>query len=231
MTQAIRDIVYRLGSLARWISSKEIHLSEIPQRKREVIELMCLMEKELPISFFDIQVHLLIHLVEEIEIVGVVNTRWMFWVERFMCVLKGFVRQRARPEGSMAEGWLHQECMYYLSEYLPGAHEKAPLTWTHDESTTMTDEVLCGKGTPIRLSHEEQENITTFIINNSQCMGLFLDEFKVNFNSEARGRGEKARKLPTLLEWIRDRLKQAQQNEEAITREQLELTIRCDRMV
>ena len=103
----------------------------------------------------------------------------------------------------MAEGWLHQECMYYLSEYLPRAHEKAHVTWTHDESTTMTDEVLCGKGTLIRLSHEEQENITTFIIINSQCMGIFLDKFKVNFRrSEARGQGGKSRKLPTLLEWI-----------------------------
>jgi hypothetical protein len=63
-------------------------------------------------------------------------------------VLKRFVRQRARPEGSIAEGWLHHECMYYLSEYLPRAHEEAP-HWTHDESTTMTEEVLCGKGSPI----------------------------------------------------------------------------------
>jgi hypothetical protein len=64
--------------LAKWIPSKEIHLSEIAQRKREVIELVCLMEKELPISFFDIQVYLLIYLVEEVEIAGVVNTQWMF---------------------------------------------------------------------------------------------------------------------------------------------------------
>ena len=75
LTQAIRDIIYKLGSLSRWISSKKIRLNEIPQRKREVYELVCLMEKELPISFFDIQVHLLVHLVEEIELAAVVNTR------------------------------------------------------------------------------------------------------------------------------------------------------------
>jgi hypothetical protein len=75
--------------LARWISLlKEIHLSEIPRCKGEVIELVGLMGKELLISFFDIQIHLLIHRIEEIKIAGVVNTRYMFWVERFMCVLK-----------------------------------------------------------------------------------------------------------------------------------------------
>ena len=188
------------------------------------------MEKELPISFFDIQVHLLIHLVDEIELAGVVSTRWMFWVERFMCVLKKFVRQRARPEGSMAEGWLYKECMYYLSEYLQSSHEDAPLSWTHDESTIMSKEVLCSKGVPIRLSHE-QENVSTFIINNSGCMSQCIDEYKANFLGDIRGRGAKARKAPTLLEWIRYRLKQDKQDDEEITREQIELSIGCDQMV
>jgi hypothetical protein len=76
--------------------------------------------------------------------------------------------------------------MYYLSEYLTTAHEEAPLHLTHDKSTTMIEEVLCVKGTPFRLSHEEQENVTTFIINNSHCMTMFFDEFKVNFTGEAR---------------------------------------------
>ena len=53
------------------------------------------MEKELPTSFFDIQVHLLIHLVDEIEIA--VSTQWIFWAERFMGVLKGYVHKKARP--------------------------------------------------------------------------------------------------------------------------------------
>ena len=84
----------------------------------------------------------------------------------------------------MADQWLHQACMWYPSVYLPKAREEAPPTWTHDELTTMTEKVLCGKGTPIRLSHEEQENVITFIINNSQCMAIFLDKFKVNFTGE-----------------------------------------------
>ncbi|MCO5585826.1 hypothetical protein L7F22_039759 [Adiantum nelumboides] len=78
----VRDVIYCLGKLASfffgWITSKEIDISSIAQKKRECIELLCLMKKELPISFFDIQVHVLIHLVDEIEIAGVVSTRLMF---------------------------------------------------------------------------------------------------------------------------------------------------------
>ncbi|MCO5608538.1 hypothetical protein L7F22_062749 [Adiantum nelumboides] len=81
-----------VSALLKWITSKEIDKGLIPQKKRECIELLCLMEKELPTSFFDIQVHLLIHLVDEIELAGVVSARWMFWAERFMGVLKGYAR-------------------------------------------------------------------------------------------------------------------------------------------
>ena len=35
-----------------------------------------------------------------------------------MKVLKGYVRQKARPEGSMAEGWLVRESTFYITEFL-----------------------------------------------------------------------------------------------------------------
>jgi len=49
-------------------------------------------EKEMPIAFMDIQIHLLIHLVDDIEIASVISTRSIFFVKRFLKVLKGFVR-------------------------------------------------------------------------------------------------------------------------------------------
>jgi hypothetical protein len=39
-------------------------------------------EKELHTSFMDLQVHLLIYLVYEVELVRVVSCRWMFFLER-----------------------------------------------------------------------------------------------------------------------------------------------------
>ena len=48
-------------------------------------------EKELSTSFMDLQVHLLMHLVDEVELVGVVSYHWIFFLERYMKKLKGFV--------------------------------------------------------------------------------------------------------------------------------------------
>ena len=60
--------------------------------------------------------HLLVHLVDKAKIAGNVHYQWMFFLERFMKTLKGFVRQRARPKGSMAEGWLVQESLVYIAD-------------------------------------------------------------------------------------------------------------------
>jgi hypothetical protein len=61
-------------------------------------------EKELPMSFMDLQVHLLIHLPDEVELVGVLSCHWMFFLERYMKKLKGFVQQREKPRGLYGRG-------------------------------------------------------------------------------------------------------------------------------
>ena len=105
------------------------------------IETVCMIENTFPTSILIIQVHILVHLVDEVAMAGVVNTRWMFYLERFMKVLKGFVRQKARPEGSMAEGWLVQESCVWISEYLGRVDTTMPMLW----STKYDHEVCQGK--------------------------------------------------------------------------------------
>jgi hypothetical protein len=44
---------------------------------------------------------LLIHLVEELELCGLVHTQWMYLVEQYLKTLKGYVRNRTKPKGSI----------------------------------------------------------------------------------------------------------------------------------
>ena len=101
-----------------WIMSKKIHVARIPQWRQEIVEIVCMFEKELLTSFMDLQVHLLIHLVDEVELAGVVSCCWMFFLEMYMKKLKVFFRKREKPEGSMAEGYISYESFYYASEYI-----------------------------------------------------------------------------------------------------------------
>ena len=70
--------------------------------------------------------------------------------------------------------------MYYLSKYLERADEDAPCRWTLDEPTTLSDEILCGKGINFKVSHEECANLSTFVIYNLHCMEKFFEEYNQN---------------------------------------------------
>ena len=99
----------------QWISQKEIKIASIELAQKNAVELACMIDKYFPPSMLTIQVHLLVHVVDEVEMAGTMHCQWMFFLERFMKTLKGFVRQRAHPEGSMVKGWLVQESLVFIS--------------------------------------------------------------------------------------------------------------------
>ena len=125
LTEDIRKIIYKISSLFKWLCSKEIAKKDIWQKKIEAAELLCEIEMCLPLSLLDIQFHNIVHLVEEVELCGPVSVRWMYFQERYLKHLKDFVRQRSRPEGSMAEGYICAEAMFYVNEYSLRLHKNA----------------------------------------------------------------------------------------------------------
>ncbi|GJT33273.1 hypothetical protein Tco_0923692 [Tanacetum coccineum] len=48
---------------------------------------------------------------------GPIRPRWMFPFERYMKKLKGYVRNKAKPEGSIAEGYVVEEALTFSSHY------------------------------------------------------------------------------------------------------------------
>ena len=108
------------------MTSKEIHECEVPTWKKESVEIVCVFEKDIPISFMDLQVHLLIHLVDDIELAGVVSMRWIFFFERHMKTLKRYVRQKAHLEGCMVEGYVLNESFFFLCEFIGKYFEYGP---------------------------------------------------------------------------------------------------------
>jgi hypothetical protein len=63
--------------------------------------------------------HLLVHVVEEITILGLVFLHNMFPFERFMGVLKKYVHNRARLEGSISKGYLTKEVIEFCVDFVP----------------------------------------------------------------------------------------------------------------
>ncbi|XP_028104390.1 uncharacterized protein LOC114303461 [Camellia sinensis] len=96
--------------------------NEIDLQKLEdqIILVLCKLEKIFPPAFFDVMVHLVVHFPREAILGGPVQYRWMYPIERLLGMLKGFVANKAHPEGSIAEAYISKECTTFCSMYLDG---------------------------------------------------------------------------------------------------------------
>ena len=94
------------------------NVSKLDELQHEVVVTLCMFEQFFPPSFFDIMIHLTVHLVREVKLCGPVYLRWMYPFERYMKILKGYVRNRSRPEGCIVECYIAEEAVEFCSEYL-----------------------------------------------------------------------------------------------------------------
>ena len=63
-------------------------------------------------------VHLLVHIVDDIIDLGPTFLHGMMAFERMNGVIKRLVRNRAHPDGSIVQGFLTEECIYFCMNYL-----------------------------------------------------------------------------------------------------------------
>jgi hypothetical protein len=120
----------------------------IGELKKEVAMTLILLEQEFPPLFFDIMSHLLVHLVDELEIRGLIHTRWMYPIELYLKTLKGYVYNKTRHEGNIVEGYAFEEawgfCTKYLQDFMPFRRK----VWDEKEDRIMFDEMFEGNGCP-----------------------------------------------------------------------------------
>ena len=80
--------------------------SKLQQLKDEVLVTLCLLKKYFLSTCFDVMVHLTVHLPREIKFCGLVWLRWMYSMEKYMKILKEYVRNRHMPEGWIIECYI-----------------------------------------------------------------------------------------------------------------------------
>ncbi|KAL4018173.1 hypothetical protein IC575_021763 [Cucumis melo] len=102
------------------VRSKVIDVQQLEKLEEDIVVTMCLLEKYFPPSFFTIMMHLTVHIVREVKLCGFVYLRWMYPFERYMKVLKNYVRNRHRPEGCIAESYIVEEAIEFCSDFLSG---------------------------------------------------------------------------------------------------------------
>lgn len=114
-----RIAIMRASRVFQRICCKVWDPSQAESLREDVAITMCLMEITFPLTFFDVMSHLPMHLVNEL-LLGPVQVGWMYPVERTMMTLKSHVKNRARPEASIAHGYLLDETMGFATSYMHG---------------------------------------------------------------------------------------------------------------
>ncbi|KAL6323849.1 hypothetical protein AAG906_005845 [Vitis piasezkii] len=97
-------VIVELCSFFKQLCSKVLKIDQLEHLENDIIVTLCKLERIFPPSFFDVMVHLPIHLASEAKVTGPVQYRWMYPIERYLRTLKSYVRNKSRPEGSIAEG-------------------------------------------------------------------------------------------------------------------------------
>ncbi|GJW91717.1 hypothetical protein Tco_0169270 [Tanacetum coccineum] len=113
----IAKLIIELCSLFKQISSATLIEDDMLKAQIKVVDILCDLELIYPPALFDIMIHLVIHLPLEALEGGPIRPRWMFPFERYMKKLKGYVRNKAKSEGSIAEGYVAEEVLTFSSHY------------------------------------------------------------------------------------------------------------------
>jgi len=91
-----------LSKVFKKLCAKTVNWDDKKQLMVDWAETMCIMEKEMPPSLFDIMSHLPNHLVEEFFFCRPVHIWWIYLYEHCFKLLKGHVRNLATLEKSIA---------------------------------------------------------------------------------------------------------------------------------
>ncbi|XP_035835092.1 uncharacterized protein LOC118483704 [Helianthus annuus] len=131
--------------------------------------------------------HLCVHLPQEAILGGPVQSRWMYPIERYLGHLKKYVGNKAKPEGSIAEGYVVEEAITFCSHYLRGVESKLDkrdrnVDKTSSDARSFALDIfrLNGRGIGKKEVHMLPTNLMKkaiwFIFNNCQEVQPYLEE-------------------------------------------------------
>jgi hypothetical protein len=148
--------------------------------------------------------HLLVHLVEEITILGPVFLHNMFSFKRFMGVLKIYVHNHARPEGSISKGYGTEEVIEFCVDFIPDLKPIGVPESRHERR--LGGKGTLGKKTTYSMDEHSFNQAHYTALHNSTLVAPYIEEHKNIVCSQNPGKPESWIKLEhevTFGGWLR----------------------------
>ena len=118
LPENVKLAIVKLCAFLNEISQKAIDPNKLTKLQNDVVQCLVSFAIVFPSSFFNIMTHLLVHIVKEINILGPVFLHNMFPFERYMAVLKKYVRNHSYPKGCIAKGYGTEEVIKFCVDFI-----------------------------------------------------------------------------------------------------------------
>ncbi|XP_074346873.1 uncharacterized protein LOC141685682 [Apium graveolens] len=113
----VRVSIIRLFFFFNSLCNKVVVVSKLEKLQADVVLILRELEKIFLPSFFDVMIHLTVHLVRELRLCGPIFYRWMFPFIRLNKVLKSSVKNHFYLEGCIEERYLEEESVEFCVEF------------------------------------------------------------------------------------------------------------------
>jgi hypothetical protein len=120
----IYEAIVELGTVSRQLCSRTLDKDVLAEMKKEIPIILVKLENNFPLAFFDVMIHLAVHLPDEALLRCPMQYGWTYPIERRLYTLKRYVQNRSWPEGSITGAYVADECLPFFSKYIDDVDTK-----------------------------------------------------------------------------------------------------------
>ncbi|XP_040999481.1 uncharacterized protein LOC121245474 [Juglans microcarpa x Juglans regia] len=170
----------------RELCAQTLDRNLLKQPDSDIVNILYKLEMIFPPSFFDVMVHLAVHLPREALLGDSIQYRWMYPFERYLSKFKRYVKNKAHPEGSIAEAYIHVEYLIFCSMYLYDIETRfnredrnidgLPDDEGRDEFSVFTQKFCpLGISTQLQLDDKLFKSARWYVLNNCTEIATYLE--------------------------------------------------------
>ncbi|XP_060972524.1 uncharacterized protein LOC115712464 [Cannabis sativa] len=194
LNKKVMDAIAELSLFFRKLCARTLNVKDLDELEEGIVLTLCKLESIFPPAFFDVMIHLAVHLPLEAKLGGPVQMRWMYSIERELGHLKKYVKNKARPEGCIAQGYIITEALNFCSMYLRGIETRFNRPDRNSENLGVRKESTLsifnmptrpfGKQSSFTLTQEERNQVQWYILNNCPELDTYLTEHRLFLQSQ-----------------------------------------------
>nr|ABA97722.1 transposon protein, putative, CACTA, En/Spm sub-class [Oryza sativa Japonica Group] len=183
----VRHTIQRLCAFFNAIGQKVIDPEDLDGLQTDIVNTLCHLEMFFPLSFFDIMVHLPVHLVKQTKLCGPAFLSEMWPFERYMGVLKSYVRNRAKPMGSIIECYTTEEAIEFCVNYMSDADPIGVLASRHEGRLSGVGTIGRKRIRPDQASYAQAHYA---VLQHMAEVGPYFEEHLAKIRDENLGRSD-----------------------------------------